>query len=291
MSDEPTPLPFPPPPPRRSLAPPALAVPAAVVVAGIGGFALRRPLAPALRHGGVDVLLSILVLASAATLELGALRKATRAWARLVGLLLGGLLVLAPLAWLVARLVPPGVLRDGVLAVGLAPVEVASIATASLAGADVALGALALVVGALLGRLPKIGEVARMLGDPIALGVVVLLVALVSSQVRLEPADLDALGALALFLAGTAIFGGLLGLGAARPVRGVVLLDASMRDFAIAAGIATAAFGARAVAPLAAYGVLVLVWGALAAMLLRRPPGRGPAARAQLGSPGGSPRR
>ena len=325
--------PIPPPPPSpRSLSPPASAVLVAILVAGVGGFALRRPLTPVVRHGGVDVALSLLVLASAATLELAALRQATRAWVRLVALVVGGLVVLAPLAWLVARVVPPGTLRDGVLAVGLAPVEVASIATASLAGADVALGALALVgsvvvavlaagpvlaleapgagvapfavagslglvvalplvAGVLLGRLPVVGEVARAVGDLIALAVVVLLVALVSSQVRLERADLDVLGALALFLVGAAAFGGLLGLGAARPVRGAVLLDASMRDFAIAAGIATAAFGARAAAPLAAYGVLVLAWGALAAMLLRRPPGRGPTARALPGWPGGSPRR
>jgi hypothetical protein len=43
-----------------------------------------------------------------------------------------------------------------------------------------------------------------------------------------------------------------------------------MRDFAIAAGLATAAFGAAAAAPLGLYGVLVMVWGTAAAGHLRR---------------------
>jgi hypothetical protein len=43
-----------------------------------------------------------------------------------------------------------------------------------------------------------------------------------------------------------------------------------MRDFAVAAGIATAAFGAAAAAPLGAYGVLVLLTGSLAAIIARR---------------------
>jgi hypothetical protein len=49
-----------------------------------------------------------------------------------------------------------------------------------------------------------------------------------------------------------------------------MLLTASMRDFAIAAGLAAAAFGAKAAAPLGLYGILVLVWGTGAAGTLRR---------------------
>jgi hypothetical protein len=45
-----------------------------------------------------------------------------------------------------------------------------------------------------------------------------------------------------------------------------------MRDFAVAAGIATAAFGPAAAAPLGAYGVLVLLAGSLAAIIARRRP-------------------
>jgi hypothetical protein len=48
-----------------------------------------------------------------------------------------------------------------------------------------------------------------------------------------------------------------------------------MRDFAVAAGIAAAAFGPAAAAPLGAYGVLVLLAGSLAAIIARRRPASG----------------
>ena len=68
-----------------------------------------------------------------------------------------------------------------------------------------------------------------------------------------------------LFLAGSVVLGAVLGWRATPPVATAVLLSTSMRDFAIAAGIAVAAFGVSASAPLALYGVLVLVWGLLVA--------------------------
>jgi hypothetical protein len=43
-----------------------------------------------------------------------------------------------------------------------------------------------------------------------------------------------------------------------------------MRDFTIAASLATAAFGTCAAAPLGLYGIIVLVWGTAAAGALRR---------------------
>jgi hypothetical protein len=43
-----------------------------------------------------------------------------------------------------------------------------------------------------------------------------------------------------------------------------------MRDFAIAAGLATAAFGTSAAAPLGLYGMMVLLWGTGAAGWLRQ---------------------
>jgi hypothetical protein len=39
----------------------------------------------------------------------------------------------------------------------------------------------------------------------------------------------------------------------------------SMRDFAVASGIAAAAFGSAATGPLGIYGVLVIAWGAVVA--------------------------
>ncbi len=49
-----------------------------------------------------------------------------------------------------------------------------------------------------------------------------------------------------------------------------ILLPVAMRDFAVAAGIAAAAFGAAAAAPLGAYGVLVLLLGSGVTLLSRR---------------------
>ena len=49
-------------------------------------------------------------------------------------------------------------------------------------------------------------------------------------------------------------------------------LHRQLRDFAIAAGIASAAFGAAAAAPLGLYGIVVLVWGTAVAGRLRPPP-------------------
>jgi hypothetical protein len=83
----------------------------------------------------------------------------------------------------------------------------------------------------------------------------------VASQVRLTSAYVGVTAALVLFLAGSAAVGGALGWRATPPVATAVLLSTSMRDFAIAAAIAVAAFGVSASAPLALYGLLVLVWG------------------------------
>ncbi len=97
------------------------------------------------------------------------------------------------------------------------------------------------------------------------LTVVALLVLLwqVASQIRLDAGDLRVVAALAAFLAGSALLGGLLSvrLPAGRAV--AVLLPVTMRDFAVAAGIAATAFGPAAAAPLGVYGVFVLVAGSV----------------------------
>lgn len=97
------------------------------------------------------------------------------------------------------------------------------------------------------------------------LTVVALLVLLwqVASQIRLDAGYLRVVAALAAFLAGSALLGGLLSvrLPAGRAV--AVLLPVTMRDFAVAAGIAATAFGPAAAAPLGVYGVFVLVAGSV----------------------------
>jgi len=49
-----------------------------------------------------------------------------------------------------------------------------------------------------------------------------------------------------------------------------VILPTTMRDFAVAAGIAASAFGIAAAAPLGIYGVMVLVFGAIAVHVSKR---------------------
>ena len=96
-----------------------------------------------------------------------------------------------------------------------------------------------------------------------------MLVALVAAEVRLSAGYGAVTGALLLFLAGSAVAGRLLGARTSRAVRSALLLVTSMRDFAIAAALATAAFGPAAAGPLGLYGIAVLVWGTAAAGTLR----------------------
>ena len=141
------------------------------------------------------------------------------------------------------------------------------------------LGHLALIVGApmvvglvLRARVPAVARAETALAR-CSVVLVALLVWMVASQVRLSGAYYGVAGALVLFLAGSALVGVALGWHATQPVAVALLLSTSMRDFAIAAGITVAAFGAAASAPLALYGVLVLVWGLLvAAVRASRPP-------------------
>ena len=103
--------------------------------------------------------------------------------------------------------------------------------------------------------------------ERVSLAVVTLLVWLVASQVRLSSDYVLVAVALLLFLAGSAVLGAALGVRAPAPVASALLLTTSMRDFAIAAGIAVAAFGAASAAPLGLYGVIAIGWGIAIATL------------------------
>jgi bile acid:Na+ symporter, BASS family len=102
-----------------------------------------------------------------------------------------------------------------------------------------------------------------------ALAAVTALVALVASEVRFSVGYVAAAAALLLFLAASALLGRLLAARSPRPVASALLLTTSMRDFAIAAAVAAAAFGPQAAAPLGSYGVAVLLWGTACAGFLR----------------------
>ncbi len=86
----------------------------------------------------------------------------------------------------------------------------------------------------------------------------------VASQLHLRASDIGLLLALLLYLAGGAVLGWLLAIGVPSRRRTAIILPTAMRDFAVAAGIATSAFGAAAAASLGIYGILVLVFGTVA---------------------------
>ncbi|HEX3492394.1 MAG TPA: bile acid:sodium symporter [Streptosporangiaceae bacterium] len=92
----------------------------------------------------------------------------------------------------------------------------------------------------------------------------------VASQIRLDAAYTWVIAALVVYIAGSAVLGRLLAAGLPRGRATAILLPVAMRDFAVAAGIATAAFGPAAAAPLGAYGVLVLLLGSGVTLLSRR---------------------
>jgi predicted Na+-dependent transporter len=337
-----------------------------VLAAAILGLTVQRPLAWLAGHQGINVLLAILVLATAVTIDPAALRRLASAWRSLLVALVVGITVLPALAWAVSRIVGAGPLRDGVLAVGLAPCEIASVATTAMAAGEAAVSAgvligstlaavalagpiltleaghagvspggiianLALVVALPLavgltaracaeappqpatadpakdGRVRpsparpssappnRLGAANRVLANRLlaatrvlstaraervasrtALAAVAALVALIAAEIRLSAAYLAVAAALLLFLLGSALLGRALGARAARPTATALLLTTSMRDFAIAAGLAAAAFGPAAAAPLGLYGVAVLVWGTAVAGILRQRTARTP---------------
>jgi predicted Na+-dependent transporter len=113
----------------------------AVLVAAVIGLTVQRPLAWLAARQGINVLLVILVFATAVTIDPRALRRLAAAWRHILAAVLVGVTVLPALSWAVAHLVPAGPLRDGVLVTGLAPCEIASVATTALAGGEAAVAA------------------------------------------------------------------------------------------------------------------------------------------------------
>jgi predicted Na+-dependent transporter len=99
---------------------------------------------------------------------------------------------------------------------------------------------------------------------------VLILVALVAGQVHLSWSYAVVLGALVLLLAGSVALGLAAGWLFPADARHSVLLHVSMRDFAVASGIAAAAFGPASTGPLGVYGLLVIAWGSVVAHLASR---------------------
>jgi BASS family bile acid:Na+ symporter len=113
---------------------------------------------------------------------------------------------------------------------------------------------------------PRLDAVVRL----VTVLALLLLLWQVASQIRLDAAYIRVILALVVYVAASAVLGKALAAGAPASRATAVLLPVAMRDFAVAAGIASAAFGPAAAAPLGAYGVLVLLTGSGVALLARR---------------------
>lgn len=130
--------------------------------------------------------------------------------------------------------------------------------------------ALPFVIGLATRAAWPLGDRAERIAFGVATVSVAALVALIAAEIHFTEGYIAVAGALLVFLAASIVIGRLVGWSLPRPVSSSILLTTSMRDFAIAAGLATAAFGASAAAPLGLYGVLVLLWGTGAAGRLRQ---------------------
>jgi predicted Na+-dependent transporter len=271
-----------------------------VLVAAVVGLGVGRPLRWAGGHQGINILLAVLVFATAITVSTDSLRRLTSSWKQLGAALALGITVLPAISWLASRIV----------AIGVAPCEIASVATTALAGGEAALAAavligsttlsvalagvilsleanqshvhplhilvnlcvvvaLPLVVGLLVSAKAPLSRAGEANATKVATAALVGLVALVAAQVHIGVAYVAVLIAIVIIVAVSAVLGSALGRTTTKSQATPLLLTISMRDFAIAAGLATAAFGPSAAAPLGLYGVVVIVWGTAVAGRLR----------------------
>jgi predicted Na+-dependent transporter len=281
-----------------------------VLVAAAAGLIAARPFRWLDGHQGINILLAVLVFATAVTVSADALGRVRTAWRQLAAALAIGITLLPALSWLASRVVSAGPLRNGIMTVGVAPCEIASVATTGLAGGEPALAAavlmgstaltvafagpilsleasgtnvhaghilvnllivvaLPLAAGLLLRAKAEVIERHETVATKTATAALAGLVALVAAQVHLGTAYFAVLGAIVAFVAISAVVGVLLGRTTSSGQATPLLLTLSMRDFAIAAGLASAAFGPDAAAPLGLYGVLVIIWGTAVAGRLR----------------------
>jgi len=98
---------------------------------------------------------------------------------------------------------------------------------------------------------------------------VAALVALVAAEVHFTLACLAVFAAILEFLAASIGVGLLVRHRASVQAKKSLILTMSMRDFAIAAGLAASAFGPKAADPLGLYGITVLIWGTGSAGFMR----------------------
>ena len=130
--------------------------------------------------------------------------------------------------------------------------------------------ALPLIAGCAMRTLDPFGGRERPLVGILGIASLLMLLWEVASELQLQASDGLIAAALLAYLAGAGVLGWLLALGMPSQRRTAVILPTAMRDFAVAAGIAASAFGIAAAAPLGIYGVMVLVFGAIAVHASKR---------------------
>ncbi len=256
----------------------------------------------------VYVTLAVLVFTAGLTVDLASLAAIQRTRWRLLVALVASSLLLPLLAWGLSQFVngqlhdamlAVGVAPSEVASlalVGLGAGDVVTAATLVLTSTVVTIAvagpvlnlfahtshlnvmglAVTLVLVVAIPLLLGVGVGTRLLptGTVRALGVVVGTLALlvliweVASQVVPEISYLIGAALLVVFIVGACLLGAVLSFGTSKPVRTGIIMPVAIRDFAIAAGIATAAFGAKSTGLLGVYGLLVLVAGTLAARRL-----------------------
>jgi BASS family bile acid:Na+ symporter len=211
-----------------------------VVLPALSWFASRMVPAGSLRDGITTIGIAPCEIASVATTALAGGEPALAA-----AVLIGSTALSVSAAGAILSLEAPGAhIHPGHILVDLAVVVALPLAVG-------------LVVRARAGTTP----LREVIASRTAMGVLGVLVALVAAEVHLEAAYFAVLGAIVVVVAVSAVIGAALGR-TTSPARAVpLLLTMSMRDFAIAAGLASAAFGPAAAAPLGLYGVVVIVWG------------------------------
>ena len=116
-----------------------------MLAAAVLGLCVQPPLAWLAGHQGINILLAVLVFATAVTIDPAALRRLTRTWPSLLAVLAAGITVLPALAWAVAQIAEAGPLRNGIMTLGLAPCEIAAVATTAMAAGEAAVSAGALI--------------------------------------------------------------------------------------------------------------------------------------------------
>jgi BASS family bile acid:Na+ symporter len=145
-----------------------------------------------------------------------------------------------------------------------------SVSSAGLLGTLVAVVALPLAAGVALRAAWSPGQRVDAVVRMVTVAALLLLLWQVASQIRLDAAYTRVIIALIVYIAASAVLGTVLATGLPDGRATAVVLPVAMRDFAVAAGIAAAAFGPAAAAPLGAYGVLVLLGGSAVTMFTRR---------------------